>query len=153
MAWAQQAPLPACQPSAEQVLQHLNALRASPRSCGGAPPLPAAGPLRWHERLADSSQRYAEELARRDLISHQGLQAATLRERLRQSGYRLRNAGENLAAGPGNLDEALAQWLLSPAHCDNLMAPEFEHAGLACVAAPGRYGHFWVLHLGRSLPD
>ena len=65
----------------------------------------------------------------------------------------MRLAGENLAAGPDSLDEALAQWLASPAHCDNLMAAEFEDMGLACVSGPGRYERYWVLHLGRGIPE
>jgi len=134
---------------AEEVLRKLNALRASARSCGTLA-LPAAATLRWDARLVASSQRYAQELARRDSLSHEGQQSRSLRERLSGAGYRMRLAGENLAAGPETLDEALAQWLSSPDHCDNLMAADFEDVGLACVAAGGRYERFWVLHLGRS---
>lgn len=143
-----------CQPgpAIEEALRRLNALRAGARSCVAA--MPAAAPLRWDTRLAASAQAYAEELARRDALSHEGQQARSLRERLRAAGYRMRLGGENLAAGPSNVEEALAQWLTSPAHCENLMAAEFEHMGLGCAqAAGGVYGRYWVLHLGRALPD
>lgn len=146
-----EAPLPGdCRPVPEQVLEQINRLRAQAHRCGGQTLLPA-GPLQWDPSLARSARRYAEELARRDLLSHRGEQAATLRERLRSAGYLLRTAGENLAAGPVDLEETLALWLDSPEHCDNLMQPDYEHMGLACVAAPGRYGRFWVLHMGRGL--
>ncbi|HLO94381.1 MAG TPA: CAP domain-containing protein, partial [Burkholderiaceae bacterium] len=59
----------------------------------------------------------------------------------------LRAVGENLAAGPLGLDEAFALWTSSEAHCSNLMRPDFEELGLACVAGSGRYERFWVLHL------
>lgn len=134
----------------EVVLQRLNALRAEPRSCGSSARA-AAPALRWDERLARSAEVYAGELAQRDTLSHLGLRARSLRERLSAAGYPMRSAGENLAAGPERLDAALLVWLDSPAHCDNLMAPDLIDAGLACVAAPGRYQRFWVLHLGRSL--
>lgn len=151
LARAEPGPPPDCQPAAAQVLERLDRLRAQARRCGGRT-LAAAGPLQWSEALQRSAQTYARELARRDLLSHQGEQSASLRERLRAAGYQLRSAGENLAAGPLDLDEALAHWLASPEHCENLMAPQFEEMGLACVTAPGRYGRFWVLHLGQGLP-
>lgn len=131
------------------VLQRLNALRAEPRACGSSERA-AAPALRWDERLARSTEVYAGELAQRDTLSHVGLRARSLRERLAAVGYLMSSAGENLAAGPESLDDALQIWLASPAHCENLMAPELVDAGLACVAAPGRYQRFWVLHLGRS---
>lgn len=136
----------------QQALARINMLRAQARACGGAA-LPAAAALRWDSRLAASAQAYAEELARRDTLSHEGQQARSLRERLRTAGYRMRLAGENLAAGPDTVEEALAQWLASPAHCDNLMAAEFEDMGLACVSGSGRFERFWVLHLGRGIPN
>jgi uncharacterized protein YkwD len=142
-----------CQPDAVQALAALNALRASAHSCGPAL-APAAPPLRWDPRLASSARLYAEELTQRDTLSHEGRAVRSLSERLRSSGFvGLRAAGENLAAGLDDLDEVLRLWLDSRDHCQNLMQADFRDAGLACVASPGRYGHFWVLHLGRSARD
>ncbi|HEX2009322.1 MAG TPA: CAP domain-containing protein [Roseateles sp.] len=141
-----------CKVTPEAAQRMLSALRAQAHACGLAD-MPAAGALQWDERLAQSARSYAEELARRGSLSHDGQQARSLRERLRLAGYRMRLAGENLAAGPNTLDEALGQWLASPAHCDNLMAADFEQMGLACAAGAAPYGHYWVLHLGRSLPE
>lgn len=148
---AESVPCPAST-GAEEALRQLNALRAGARSCG-AVSLPAAGALRWNVQLAASAQAYAEELAQRDTLSHQGQRASTLRERLFQAGYRMRQSGENLAAGPETLEQTLAQWTASPGHCDNLMFRDFQDMGLACVAAPGRHERFWVLHLGRSAAE
>lgn len=110
--------------------------------------------------LMASARRYAQELAARDRIDHLGAAGSSLRARLREGGYAMRTAGENLAGGPETLDEAMAQWLASPAHCENLMLAEFQEFGLACVSGPGRYKHYWVLHLAapvagqaRSSPD
>lgn len=131
------------------VVKRLNALRAQPQACGDVPQ-PAAPALRWDERLAQSAQAYARELAQRDALSHEGARAAGLRERLAAEGYLMSSSGENLAAGPLSLDEALQHWMASATHCENLMAPAFADVGLACIAAPGRYQRFWVLHLGRG---
>lgn len=137
---------PDCQPGAAAAQQALNAVRAQAQQCGERL-WPAAAPLRANGVLATSARRYALELAARDRIDHIGAAGSSLRTRLREAGYAMRVSGENLAGGPDKLDEALVQWLASPAHCENLMAADFQEFGLACVNGPGRYQHYWVLHL------
>jgi uncharacterized protein YkwD len=137
---------PGCQPPGEAVVAALNAVRASAQTCGRRV-WPASAPLRENPLLALSAQRYAHELAARDRVDHIGAAGDTLRARLRAAGYVMRVSGENLAGGPETLDEALGQWLASPAHCDNLMLADFQEFGLACVTGPGRYQRYWVLHL------
>jgi len=139
---------------AEASVRAVNALRGQARQCGERT-LPAAASLRWQATLAGSAQRYAQELARRDRLDHVGEAGASLRMRMREAGYLMRAAGENLAGGPETLDEALAQWLASPTHCENLMGAEFEEFGLACATGPGQLQRYWVLQLGapvRSSP-
>lgn len=140
-----------CRPEAETARAALNALRAQARSCGGRV-LPAAPPLRWLPLLDDSAQRQARDLATRDRLDHVGAAGASLRSRLREAGYPMRVAGENLAGGPETLDEVLAQWLASPAHCENLMAADVQEFGLACANGSGALQHYWVLHLAAPLP-
>ena len=147
-----------CQPREAAVLSALNSLRAQPQACGERN-WPAVAPLRPSPLLEQSARRYAVELAGRDRLDHTGAAGTTLRTRLREAGYLMKSAGENLAGGPETLDEALGQWLASPAHCENLMAPDFQEFGLACAAGPGRLQRYWVLHLAapsarpRSSPD
>lgn len=137
---------PACQPTAEAAAAALNAVRARPQSCGERV-WPAVAPLRGNPVLEASARRYALELAARDRIEHIGAAGDSLRARLRDAGYVMRVSGENLAGGPETVDEALAQWLASPAHCENLMLADFQEFGLACVNGPGRYQRYWVLHV------
>jgi uncharacterized protein YkwD len=147
-----------CQPQEAAVLAALNAVRAQAQACGERV-WPAVAPLHASPVLAQSARRYAAELAGRDRIDHVGAAGSSLRTRLRESGYLMKSAGENLAGGPETLDEALAQWLASPAHCENLMAADFQEFGLACVPGPGKLQRYWVLHLAapaakpRSSPD
>ena len=145
-------PDPDCQPEAlREAAQTLaSALRAQAQQCGSTLMRPAAG-LRWNERLAASAQAFAHELAERKVLSHEGRAAPTLRDRLRQTGYRMRMSGENLAAGPDQLNEVFDLWLHSPAHCSNLMQADFEEMGLACAPSKSPYGRFWVLHLGAPM--
>lgn len=144
-----------CQVDAEQAQRALNALRARGQACGNRR-WSAALPLRWHATLGESARRYAVELASLDRLDHVSASGATLRTRLHEAGYRMRASGENLSGGPETLEQALAQWLASPAHCDNLMAADFEEFGLACAVGPGRLQRYWVLQLAapvKSNPD
>ncbi|RZL35943.1 MAG: CAP domain-containing protein [Rubrivivax sp.] len=131
-----------CQPDAETATRALNAVRAQAQSCGAAAPA-----LRWHALLGASAHRHALELADRDRLDHVSASGATLRTRLREAGYAMRVSGENLAGGPVTLDEALAQWLASAGHCQNLMLADFQEFGLACVTGPGKLQRYWVLQL------
>ena len=146
-----------CQPQEAAVLAALNTLRARPQACGERV-WPAVAALRASPLLEQSARRYAVELAARDRVEHISATGTTLRTRLREAGYLMKSAGENLAGGPETLDEALAQWLASPAHCENLMAPDFQEFGLACAVGSGKLQRYWVLHMAaparaRSSPD
>ena len=138
-----------CQPQVDQVLEALNAWRAKAHVCGGET-MAASRALRWSAPLAASAKLFAEELAQRDTVSHEGQVWRTLGKRLRAAGYRMQVAGENLAAGQEDLDDVLEQWMASRDHCENLMLADFQDVGLACVTGRGHYGYFWVLHLGRT---
>lgn len=149
---------PDCQPAGDAVRSALNALRSRAQQCGESL-WPAAPALRSNPLLAASARRYALELAARDRVDHIGSAGTSLRTRLREAGYAMRLSGENLAGGPDTLDEAVAQWLASPAHCENLMLADFQEFGLACVNGSGQFRHYWVLHLAapaaaaKSSPD
>lgn len=146
MAASTAAAQPDCQPSPEAAWAAVNAVRARAQQCGEGQ-WPAVQGLQASPLLAASARHYAMELAARDRVDHVGSAGDSLRTRLRDAGYVMRLAGENLAGGPETLDEALAQWLASPTHCANLMGAEFQEFGLACVNGPGHFQRYWVLHL------
>jgi uncharacterized protein YkwD len=143
---ASAAPVADCQPEPAAVERALNALRSKAQVCGDRQ-LPAAPELRWQSLLAASAQHHALDLAARDRLDHLGADGASLRTRVRATGYAMRLSGENLAGGAQTLDEAIGQWLASPAHCENLMLADFQEFGLACVSGPGRLQRYWVLQL------
>lgn len=140
----------ACQPSDAESLAALNRVRAEAQRCGEQL-WPAAPALRMNPMLADAAQRHALELVGRERVVHEEPAGPALRARLREVGYVHARAGENLAGGQATLDEVLAQWLASPAHCRNLMGASFEEFGLACEAGPGALQYYWVLQLAKPL--
>jgi uncharacterized protein YkwD len=131
----------------QRAVERLNALRRQPAPC-------AAGNatmqrLTWESRLAASAHEQASDLAVHDRLSHTDSRNRGLGTRLRSVGYAAAGAGENLAAGQTDIDDALQAWLASPSHCANLMQPEYSDVGLACMQRRGsRYERFWVAHFG-----
>jgi uncharacterized protein YkwD len=131
----------------QRAVEQLNALRRQAAPC--APTSAAMHLLSWESRLAASAQEQALDLAARDRLSHVDSRNRGLGVRLRSVGYAAAGAGENLAAGQSDIDDALQAWLASPSHCANLMQPEYRDVGLACVQRRGsRYERFWVAHFG-----
>jgi uncharacterized protein YkwD len=143
-------PAAACSPAAADAVEAVNRIRAAARSCGQAQAA-AAAPLSWDGRLAESAERYAAELAQRGELSHRGLVAATLRQRLADVQYPMARAAENLGGGPETLAQALQLWLASPPHCANLMAPDLVHLGVACVRDEPSDRVYWVMHLAAPV--
>ncbi|HET9822878.1 MAG TPA: CAP domain-containing protein [Burkholderiaceae bacterium] len=135
------------EPSLQQALERLNEVRREV----AAPCITEAAtlpPLSLEERLASAAWEQAADLAQRDALSHVDSRQRGLGARLRSVGYPMAGAGENLAAGQTNFDDALAAWLASPKHCANLMTRDYRDVGLACVQRRGtRYERFWVMQL------
>ena len=129
------------------VAEQINALRRQSAPCATAGA--AMQRLSWETRLAASAQEQATDLAVQDRLSHLDSRNRGLGVRLRSVGYAAAGAGENLAAGQSDIEDALQAWLASPSHCANLMQPEYRDVGLACVQRRGsRYERFWVAHFG-----
>ena len=74
------------------------------------------------------------------------------------AGYPLASVGENLAWGQGRLGtarSAMASWLASPEHRQNLFDPRWRDLGLARVRARSLFGRsnvtVWVAQFGQRL--
>lgn len=90
------------------------------------------------------AQRQADAMAGANLLSHDV--AGELPGRLAAEDLKRGAMAENVSAGYGSLDHALAGWQHSPAHNANLLFKPLRRMGIAAAAAPGtRYGTFWAL--------
>jgi hypothetical protein len=157
---------------AERAHALINAIRARVADCGGpnrllavavpsgagasmsdASPATAERPaLRWSPQLAAAASRHAGAMARSRVFDHMGVDGTTVRERVTSTGYRWQSIGENLAAGHPALEDAMAGWLESRAHCEALLDPRFTEFGLARTLSDSpsdAYGTYWTLVLGR----
>lgn len=132
----------------KEILERVNAARAEARQCGerNFEPAPA---LKWDARLADAARFHSRDMADNDYFSHQGRDGGTAGDRTRKQGYVWRQVGENIAAGQGSPQRAVASWLASPGHCSNLMNPAYREMGAAYAMNPNsEVTIFWAQVFG-----
>lgn len=90
------------------------------------------------------AQAQADAMAAANELSH--TVAGPLPARLAAIDRDKHAAAENVSAGYGSLQAALAGWQRSPEHNKNLLFAPIRRIGVAGAAAPGtRYGTFWAL--------
>lgn len=132
----------------EAVLDRVNAARGQARTCGNQRFEPAAS-LGWSEQLAEASRAHSRDMANQNYFSHDARDGSTAADRAQRQGYRWQRVGENIAAGQGSPDKAVAGWLASPGHCANIMNPDFTEMGAAYASNPDSdMGVYWTQVFG-----
>ena len=91
----------------------------------------AAGvaPLRANAQLTSAATWQSQALARAGYLDHTSPDGSTLIDRLARVRWRGMAAGEDLAVAAAPAD-AVAMWLRSPGHRENLLRPAFRSVGL-----------------------
>lgn len=120
--------LPGQQEAGRQMLDAVNAARATGRQCGTRAFGPAA-PVAWNGALAAAAQAHSRDMAAHRHFAHEGTDGSEVGTRAGRAGYRWRMIGENIAAGQASARQAVASWIESPGHCANLMNPAFTEMG------------------------
>ena len=117
-------------PDAELV-QSVNALRTSHDLL----------PLRGSPELGRVARAHAEEMARQGYLSHVNAAGLNPLGRVRAAGVEgFRLLAENIAASNVEGDRtavAIAEWMQSESHRENLLNPAFNTTGVAVVEGPG----------------
>lgn len=110
--------------------------------------------LQWHATLASVAQQHAEAMAYGAWFDHVDTQGRGVGERLLDSGYNYRWAGENISAGKAQAQATFDWWMQSDSHRGNILKPEFSAAGFGyCLVTPDRrnFHHYWVQVLASPL--
>ncbi|WP_338586265.1 CAP domain-containing protein [Pseudomonas sp. MAG733B] len=132
------------------LLAQVNAARAKPRMCGRQR-FAAARPLAWNASLGAAAQGHSKAMAYGNYFAHRDPDGDTAADRARAAGYRGRQIGENIAAGQGSPNKAMAGWLASPGHCANLMNPMFTQVGAGyATEARSDEGVYWTMLFGAK---
>ena len=134
-----------------EVLQRVNAFRASGAVCGGVA-YPAAGALSWNANLLQAAKGHAADMATNNYFSHTGRDGRFPDQRVLAAGYSYTRMGENIAAGQTSVESAMAGWIGSASHCRNMMTPDFKDIAVACVRNDtSEYRIYWVMEMGQPL--
>ena len=134
-----------------EVLQRVNAFRASGAVCGGVA-YPAAGALGWNTNLLQAAKGHATDMATNNYFSHTGQDGRTPDQRVLAAGYSYARMGENIAAGQNSVESAMAGWIGSASHCQNMMTPDFKDLAVVCVRNDAsKYRLYWVMEMGRPV--
>jgi uncharacterized protein YkwD len=102
------------------------------------------GPVSVNSRLNALAEKQARAMAAADRMSHNV--GSPFRARLNASGYFVRTAGENIAAGYSDFEDVFDRWRNSAPHRNNLLMRGATQIGIGKAYAPGtRYKVFWSL--------
>lgn len=129
--------------SKEYMVSKVNKLRAKGCKCGQERMKPTT-PVEWDDTLYESALSHAKEMNRYNYFAHYSIDGLDIGDRLDKVGYKWVVAGENIAEGQRDFDEALVDWIKSPSHCKMLMNPKVNEMSVA------RSGRYWVQHFGRQ---
>ncbi|UCE32239.1 MAG: CAP domain-containing protein [Burkholderiales bacterium] len=135
----------------QQVLDAVNAARASARRCGDTAYAPAPS-VQWSDSLAQAARGHSEYLQANNVVSHSGASGSSPGDRVSATGYDWSRVGENIAAGFADIDSAIAAWLESPGHCANLMKSDYADIGLAVQPGTGanQFSSYWTMVLAAA---
>ncbi|GGL69367.1 hypothetical protein GCM10010840_04350 [Deinococcus aerolatus] len=143
---------PAPSAAEAQMLQAVNAARATPRKCQGKDQ-PAAPALVWNGLLGNAARAHAQDMADRNYFAHVSPEGSRPQDRVEKAGYTGWQAvGENIAAGYSDtqISEAMNAWLTSTqGHCEALMSAAFKEVGFGYAPSTGgKYNAYWVQNFG-----
>ena len=116
------------------------------------------GPVTVDPKLTAIAARHAKAMAKWNKMAHVLFGEFSFAARLSAGGYRAEVAVENIAAGPTDLDQAIAAWKKSPQHNANLLDSRVVSIGIAVAHTDrGKYHEFWSMVLAapdkRALAD
>ncbi len=126
-----------------EMLAAVNHLRKNGCMCGSKRfnPVP---PLRWNSKLESSARKHAQDMARRNQLSHTGGDGSKVATRAKREGYNYRSLGENVSKSKPSVQAAVNSWKSSPPHCENMMKADFKEFGAAKVGA------YWAQNFGSQ---
>ncbi|MDH0864445.1 CAP domain-containing protein [Mitsuaria sp. GD03876] len=135
----------------QELLDRINALRASGATCGSTN-YPAVAPVVWNDKLTQAADGHALDMATKNYFEHDSQDGRTFVDRINAVNYGWSAVGENIAAGQTTVASVMTSWRNSAGHCANLMSANFVDMGVACrpaASSANAYSKYWVMDLGK----
>lgn len=133
------------------MLALINEARASSRDCSGTF-FPAAPPVEWDKRIESAAQGHSSDMAENEEFGHIGTDGSDPGDRLLMEGYDWITFGENILVGFDDGADVIEGWVNSPGHCDIIMDPDYEEAGVGVAKGKfqGGMAHYWTLDMATE---
>ncbi|MEU5220360.1 CAP domain-containing protein [Streptomyces sp. NPDC020807] len=106
------------------------------------------GPLRAEAHLRNAAQGHADDMARRDYYRHDSPEGRDAGDRITGAGYTWSRWGENIHRGPDTPARAMADWMDSPSHRENILDCSFKDVGVGVTLTAN--GPWWVQNFGAK---
>lgn len=90
-------------------------------------------PLVLNSKLTIAAKNKAQNMLKEDYWAHVSPTGETPWDFIKQSGYSYVYAGENLARGFTNTQDAVNAWMASPSHRANVLSDNYQDVGFAIV--------------------
>ena len=104
------------------------------------------GPVTIEPRLVELAKFQATAMATRDALTHEV--AGDFESRVNAAGFEKSEATENVGATHQSAEAAIASWIRSPYHNENMRLKNAKYMGMARADAPkSRYKSYWSLVL------
>jgi len=109
-------------------------------------------PLKHNALLDLSAKQKAQDMLKNNYFAHTSPQGVKPWYWFNQAGYQYTFAGENLAMNFIEAEDAIAAWLKSPTHRENIMSENYSDIGIAVVIGmlEGRETTLVVQHFGKT---
>jgi uncharacterized protein YkwD len=102
-------------------------------------------------RPQEAAQRHAADMARGDIMAHEGRDGSLAPERAERAGYRWTTVSENVAAGYPDPETVVAGWMASPGHRANILDASVRHVGVGyAYRTDTRMHYYWVMVFGET---
>jgi uncharacterized protein YkwD len=104
------------------------------------------GPVTIDANLIEVAKFQAVAMASRDALTHEV--SGDFTSRINAAGFTNSSAIENVGASHATAADAIASWIKSPYHRENMLMKDATRMGMAKADAPNsRYGNYWSLDL------
>jgi uncharacterized protein YkwD len=99
--------------------------------------------LTYNDKLDQAAEAHAVWMAENQTMSHEGKGGSKPADRVNDTGYSWRTAGENIAMGYNSPTAVMDGWMHSKGHRRNILSDSYEEVGIA--AARGKNNRiYWV---------
>ena len=127
------------------IMKMINDERTNGTGCGATDNSPLEK-LTWSDDLAKAALDHSNDMQINDYFSHTSEDGREFRDRVRETNFKGRAIGENIALGYSSESAVIQVWMESDGHCKNIMN---SNATLIGVARSDE-GSYWTMILGKQ---